>query len=106
MKRICISECPDSLDVFKQYTDHLFDPLIRYDANRLGPKVSYAEEVTNDYLPWFRRHSHVRVSNPVHGIGIQVPAVNPAILHLANAQVAQEMRDGLKTMHVLLFRRQ
>ncbi|GAA0152968.1 hypothetical protein LIER_11318 [Lithospermum erythrorhizon] len=42
----------------------------RYDANWLGAKVSYAEEATDDYLPWFRRHSHVRVSNPVHDVGI------------------------------------
>ncbi|GAA0155654.1 hypothetical protein LIER_38126 [Lithospermum erythrorhizon] len=60
MKRICLSECPDSLDVFKRYPDHVFDPLIRYDANRFGPKVSYVEEATDDYLSWFRRHSHVR----------------------------------------------
>ncbi|GAA0138964.1 hypothetical protein LIER_35007 [Lithospermum erythrorhizon] len=72
-------------------------------------------------------HSHVRVINAMHGVGIQVPAVNPASLHSADAhtlqalrgtvtplmdivaddgvELPQEMRDGLKTMHALLFRR-
>ncbi|GAA0152545.1 hypothetical protein LIER_10998 [Lithospermum erythrorhizon] len=58
----------------------------RYNANMLGHKVSYAEEATNEYLTGFRRHSHVRVSNSVHNVRIQVPAVNPVTLHSANAQ--------------------
>ncbi|GAA0151787.1 hypothetical protein LIER_10431 [Lithospermum erythrorhizon] len=54
----------------------------------MGPEVTYASQVADDYMELFRKHSHVRVSNPIHdGVGTPPPTVAAQPYHTSMAQV-------------------
>ncbi|GAA0171966.1 hypothetical protein LIER_25885 [Lithospermum erythrorhizon] len=85
----------------------------------MGPEATYASQVADDYMEWFREYSHVRVSNPIHdGIGVPVPTIAAQPSHSSMAQVLLPLmvdvrndaiampnhtREGLKNLYDLLF---